>query len=157
MELPIYKTLSDFRKNYEIIFSKHHRTLTPLEFYTKYNDLYIQIYSEFDLLCEKLNTHKLGISLESSNNWESKNIFLDKLNDEIKKTISNLYIDDIVALIESIKFSLNKDFFKTKLESLKKHTLISYDNEINPNSAIEKKEYFSILISNCVAVEKNKR
>ena len=29
--------------------------------------------------------------------------------------------------------------------------------EFNPNSAIEKKEYFSILISNCVAVEKNKR
>ena len=29
--------------------------------------------------------------------------------------------------------------------------------KINPNSAIEKKEYFSILISNCVAVEKNKR
>lgn len=28
---------------------------------------------------------------------------------------------------------------------------------MNPNSAIEKKEYFSILISNCVAVEKNKR
>ena len=28
---------------------------------------------------------------------------------------------------------------------------------LNPNSAIEKKEYFSILISNCVAVEKNKR
>ena len=30
-------------------------------------------------------------------------------------------------------------------------------NSFNPNSAIEKKEYFSILISNCVAVEKNKR
>ena len=29
--------------------------------------------------------------------------------------------------------------------------------KLNPNSAIEKKEYFSILISNCVAVEKNKR
>ena len=29
--------------------------------------------------------------------------------------------------------------------------------DFNPNSAIEKKEYFSILISNCVAVEKNKR
>ena len=28
---------------------------------------------------------------------------------------------------------------------------------LNPNSAIEKKEHFSILISNCVAVEKNKR
>ena len=28
---------------------------------------------------------------------------------------------------------------------------------LNPNSAIEKKEYFSVLISNCVAVEKNKR
>lgn len=31
------------------------------------------------------------------------------------------------------------------------------DALFNPNSAIEKKEYFSILISNCVAVEKNKR
>lgn len=30
-------------------------------------------------------------------------------------------------------------------------------SDFNPNSAIEKKEYFSILISNCVAVEKNKR
>ena len=30
-------------------------------------------------------------------------------------------------------------------------------DDLNPNSAIEKKEYFSILISNCVAVEKNKR
>ena len=30
-------------------------------------------------------------------------------------------------------------------------------NRFIPNSAIEKKEYFSILISNCVAVEKNKR
>lgn len=38
--------------------------------------------------------------------------------------------------------------------------IISKRNEnerFNPNSAIEKKEYFSILISNCVAVEKNKR
>lgn len=32
-----------------------------------------------------------------------------------------------------------------------------FKNKLNPNSAIEKKEYFSILISNCVAVEKNKR
>jgi len=31
------------------------------------------------------------------------------------------------------------------------------NGSLNPNSAIEKKEYFSILISNCVAVEKNKR
>jgi len=35
--------------------------------------------------------------------------------------------------------------------------LINRESHINPNSAIEKKEYFSILISNCVAVEKNKR
>ena len=41
--------------------------------------------------------------------------------------------------------------------------IFSLDNQnisqfiFNPNSAIEKKEYFSILISNCVAVEKNKR
>ena len=33
----------------------------------------------------------------------------------------------------------------------------SYADLFIPNSAIEKKEYFSILISNCVAVEKNKR
>ena len=32
-----------------------------------------------------------------------------------------------------------------------------FSDLFNPNSAIEKKEYFSILISNCVAVEKNKR
>ena len=105
MELPIYKTLSDFRKNYEIIFSKHHRTLTPLEFYTKYNDLYIQIYSEFDLLCEKLNTHKLGISLESSNNWESKNIFLAKLNDEIKnEKVETSFVQKVL--------NLNEDFLE---------------------------------------------
>ena len=36
-------------------------------------------------------------------------------------------------------------------------TLGSKATTLNPNSAIEKKEYFSILISNCVAVEKNKR
>ena len=35
--------------------------------------------------------------------------------------------------------------------------LVAQEGEFNPNSAIEKKEYFSILISNCVAVEKNKR
>ena len=34
---------------------------------------------------------------------------------------------------------------------------VSVLQRLNPNSAIEKKEYFSILISNCVAVEKNKR
>ena len=42
---------------------------------------------------------------------------------------------------------------KKSLEDHMKET----ENQINPNSAIEKKEYFSILISNCVAVEKNKR
>ena len=42
---------------------------------------------------------------------------------------------------------------KDLLYSLKKEPEI----ELNPNSAIEKKEYFSVLISNCVAVEKNKR
>ena len=36
-------------------------------------------------------------------------------------------------------------------------TLKKAQQSLNPNSAIEKKEYFSILISNCVAVEKNKR
>jgi len=40
---------------------------------------------------------------------------------------------------------------------LKYYPFISYNSKFIPNSAIEKKEYFSILISNCVAVEKNKR
>ena len=48
--------------------------------------------------------------------------------------------------------------FSSFLQMLKKQ---SFDDRrldfLNPNSAIEKKEYFSILISNCVAVEKNKR
>ena len=42
---------------------------------------------------------------------------------------------------------------KKSLRSLRLKTKSTF----NPNSAIEKKEYFSILISNCVAVEKNKR
>gem|GEM_PF-4653554 len=37
------------------------------------------------------------------------------------------------------------------------YTLYISLSVFNPNSAIEKKEYFSILISNCVAVEKIKR
>ena len=41
--------------------------------------------------------------------------------------------------------------------AIQKSALDRMKNDINPNSAIEKKEYFSILISNCVAVEKNKR
>ncbi len=46
--------------------------------------------------------------------------------------------------------------FKDKTEFV--HQMWQTDfTYFNPNSAIEKKEYFSILISNCVAVEKNKR
>ena len=48
-----------------------------------------------------------------------------------------------------------------KVQELLDQNKISYEilpeGKFNPNSAIEKKEYFSILISNCVAVEKNKR
>ncbi len=61
----------------------------------------------------------------------------------------------------------NSDYslYKTFSISLPGASLSTYDNFnfnvskhlFNPNSAIEKKEYFSILISNCVAVEKNKR
>ena len=55
------------------------------------------------------------------------------------------------------------------LKKFKKHQILIQEGDtvqndyfvmnglLNPNSAIEKKEYFSILISNCVAVEKNKR
>ena len=52
------------------------------------------------------------------------------------------------------------DYKKTHLSFFKHFPslTVSVDDFIlNPNSAIEKKEYFSILISNCVAVEKNKR
>ena len=43
---------------------------------------------------------------------------------------------------------IQQEIFKNQIEA---------SVPLNPNSAIEKKEYFSILISNCVAVEKNKR
>ena len=59
----------------------------------------------------------------------------------------NLSVKDVAGEILCIsQFTLISDY--------KKGNRPSY---INPNSAIEKKEYFSILISNCVAVEKNKR
>jgi len=53
---------------------------------------------------------------------------------------------------ESIMRALPKTAAKAPTESQRIQRL-----KFNPNSAIEKKEYFSILISNCVAVEKNKR
>ena len=46
---------------------------------------------------------------------------------------------------------------KRKLFPFLKEIRMKMVDKFNPNSAIEKKEYFSILISNCVAVEKNKR
>ena len=58
--------------------------------------------------------------------------------------------------------SLNKSFFiefsnNDCIVILSKTFVFLLYPAFNPNSAIEKKEYFSILISNCVAVEKNKR
>ena len=57
--------------------------------------------------------------------------------------------------------NLDENKFSVKILEQNKDVLqkvkISGGGRFNPNSAIEKKEYFSILISNCVAVEKNKR
>ena len=68
----------------------------------------------------------------------------------------NLLISFPLSFISSILFfkiylflSIDFEFIFEDFESI---TFF-----FNPNSAIEKKEYFSILISNCVAVEKNKR
>ena len=59
-------------------------------------------------------------------------------------------IDDLQFSIYNIQIAeiFLRFFYDLGNEGVKK---------FNPNSAIEKKEYFSILISNCVAVEKNKR
>ena len=54
-------------------------------------------------------------------------------------------------------FIPNSIILKNPLENFTYNQLLRSEFFINPNSAIEKKEYFSILISNCVAVEKNKR
>ena len=54
----------------------------------------------------------------------------------------------------------DKDHFKRLVSAatpFHNDVRIELEIDLNPNSAIEKKEYFSILISNCVAVEKNKR
>ena len=47
------------------------------------------------------------------------------------------------------------DFLENSINTADDKSIIN--KEFIPNSAIEKKEYFSILKSNCVAVEKNKR
>lgn len=131
MELSIYKTLSDIEKNYLIEYSKYSNSLTPLEFYSKYHDLYSAIYREFDSLCEKLNTHKLGLLYKTKYSRDSENIFLNILGSEIESAVSSLIIKDIDSLISNIEFSINKSFFKIKLETLKEETLINYNDEID--------------------------
>ena len=74
------------------------------------------------------------------------------------------------ALLTHLSATTKVDYYSKVLHGKKMFYLLLFcifDNEklsqrtledtFNPNSAIEKKEYFSILISNCVAVEKNKR
>lgn len=73
---------------------------------------------------------------------------MEKVGKAVNEYSSNTLLD-IVRLYEVTIFSYitgNNDMH------LKNFSMI-----LNPNSGIEKKEYFSILISNCVAVEKNKR
>ena len=66
--------------------------------------------------------------------------------------IRKINIDDLEKLR-----NLSIQTFKETFEEVNTEEDMQKYLDINPNSAIEKKEYFSILISNCVAVEKNKR
>lgn len=129
-DFPTYKTLSDFKKNYEIVYSKYNSSFTPIEFYSKYHDLYSLIYTEFDNLWHKLNSHNLGIHYKKTINSESKNIFIKSLNNEIQDSISFLLIEDIDILISNIKFKINQDLFILKLKSLKEQNLINNEDEL---------------------------
>ena len=87
-----------------------------------------------------------------------ENIRIKRVMDRDGRTYREVkeIIDKQMPEVDKVKLA---DFViqnNTDLESLKEFTHQVLD-ELNPNSAIEKKEYFSILISNCVAVEKNKR
>ena len=72
------------------------------------------------------------------------------------KNISSYQIDlGIEVILEIFSKKGVTEIFNVKPENLSENAQRIF--ALNPNSAIEKKEYFSILISNCVAVEKNKR
>ena len=77
----------------------------------------------------------------------------------------NLFQKEAIEKLKELSEKARTCMFVTELDQLPSNSrpmsLQECDDEGNlwfiPNSAIEKKEYFSILISNCVAVEKNKR
>ena len=73
------------------------------------------------------------------------------LNTPIKLTFSFKNIENEPLFLKLFRFKETSQPIRNLFEDTKSNL------EFNPNSAIEKKEYFSILISNCVAVEKNKR
>ena len=68
----------------------------------------------------------------------------------------SLHLSYTLYPTDYVKGKMSYDNFE-KDDSTGKVYGIKSGDTLNPNSAIEKKEYFSILISNCVAVEKNKR
>ena len=84
-----------------------------------------------------------------------KKEWIDIHNMKIQQYGSGLHIDAHITLpwYDTLRESHQEmeNIIKTLVAETERHV------EFNPNSAIEKKEYFSILISNCVAVEKNKR
>ena len=81
--------------------------------------------------------------------------------------IAVLVIPIIIQFYYFKDFQLAKNYKKNQLNTMQSinsfgsiaimYIFLFSKDLLNPNSAIEKKEYFSILISNCVAVEKNKR
>ena len=112
----------------------------------------------------------------SNNSAKIENLEIEKINGETPKEIVTkigiLFASD--GYIKSVKYSdlggfnFSKNYFyyygiiekyEVKFKEITEPITINSlsISQINPNSAIEKKEYFSILISNCVAVEKNKR
>ena len=83
---------------------------------------------------------------------------------EASLKVAQNFVKDYEQTLQKIK---QNPFFQRYYKNfrglpLKKYPYIIFyqvdeNRKLIPNSAIEKKEYFSILISNCVAVEKNKR
>ena len=100
---------------------------------------------------------------------ERKSLFsTEEKNQKIKVTEAEPKSEPRAEPKTAIDFLEQKDLLKSLNQLIEKAGIIGEENSrlllflivisyLNPNSAIEKKEYFSILISNCVAVEKNKR
>ena len=78
------------------------------------------------------------------------------MDEKVEKNFLDLLEKNQKIIHKICRIYSNEEGYKDLFQEIVIQLWKSYSS-FNPNSAIEKKEYFSILISNCVAVEKNKR